>query len=462
MPPPPPSPASAWRRAFRSRKPDLLILAVFLALSLLLDARGIDHASPDTVTYVQPAQSLAADAGFGITTADGYRPEFIRTPLYPLLLAGFFELLGPAGLTGSIWFQRLLWGLIVTFAFPGVGAAPTRRGKMLSAVGKGLCLLSPQVLVNASLAITDLLFACLVTIGLRAASRMLDDDAWPSAAWAGLLLGAATLTRPAGKLLPVVLALVALAGMRWRGRRRVGAVAVFLVAATLLPLGWSVRNWNLSGHFTLSPFSGASLAWHRQALIARMAREGESFGDPLEDRYAALVAADDNALLALQSLKAERGLDDFASNALAGRVATQAVRRHPALYARDSLYHMLNMVMAPADAQALCRAAFGGNRAIDTSLGSAARDRVWSALAFQGVVRLGNLFAFVLLPLAVGLHAARRGRLDLRDGLYLASAGYFVVATSLMVSTYGRFLLPVLPTVAHLLCVRAASNDVEE
>jgi hypothetical protein len=70
-------------------------------------------------------------------------------------------------------------------------------------VGKVLCLLSPQVLVNASLAITDLPFACLVALGLHAASRMLGDASWRRAAWAGLLLGAATLTRPGRQAAPV-------------------------------------------------------------------------------------------------------------------------------------------------------------------------------------------------------------------------------------------------------------------
>ena len=122
----------------RTRKTDLLIFAVYLALSGLLDARGIEHVSPDTTTYVQPAEGLSAGAGFAVPAADGtYRPEFIRTPLYPLYLAGFLGLFGPAGLLGSIWFQRTCWGLIVVFAFPGIGAAPTRRGRTLCAVGKG-------------------------------------------------------------------------------------------------------------------------------------------------------------------------------------------------------------------------------------------------------------------------------------------------------------------------------------
>jgi hypothetical protein len=444
----------------RTRKADLLIFAVYLAFSALLDARGLEHASPDTPTYVQPAESLAAGTGFAVTAPDGsHRPEFIRTPFYPLVLAGFLKLFGSSGVTVSIWFFRLLWGLIVVFAFPGIRAAATRRGRTLCALGKALCLLSPQVLVNASLAITDLPFACLVALGLHAASRMLDEASWRRAAWAGLLLGAATLTRPGGKLLPLVLALVALAAIwRRRDRRAVGAVAVFLVAATLLPFGWSVRNWNLSGHFTLSPFSGASIAWHRQTMIARMARDNQTFGGLAEDRYARLVAEQDNALLALQSLKTERALDDFESNAVAGRVGMQAVRLHPLRYAGDSLYHMVNMVMAPADAQALCRELFGYGRALDTSLGAAARERVWSALLFQGTVRLGNLLAFLVLPLVICIYAGRRGSLALNDWLYVASAGYFVVMTSLMVSTYGRFLLPVLPTIAHFLCVRAGST----
>jgi hypothetical protein len=448
----------------RTRKADLLIFAVYLAVLALLDARGIEHASPDTPTYVQPAESLAAGTGFAVTAPDGsHRPEFVRTPFYPLVLAGFLKVFGSGGVPASIWFVRLLWGSIIVFAFPGIGAAAAKRARVLCAVGKVLGLLAPQVLVNASLAITDLPFACLVGLGLHAASRMLDEASWRRAAGAGLLLGAATLTRPGGKLLPLVLALVALAWI-WRrhDRRAIGAVAAFLVAATLLPMGWSARNWYLSGHFTLSPFSGASIAWHRQSLIARMARDNQTFGGLLEDRYARLVAEQDNALLALQSLKTERALDDFESNAVAGRVGEHAIRRHPLRYAGDSLYHMINIVMAPADAQALCRVVFDYGPAFDTSLGAAARQRVWSALLFQGIVRVGNLFAFLVLPLAICAFAARRGRLDVGDWLYLASAAYFIVATSLMVSTYGRFLLPVLPTVAHFLCVRAGSIDVSD
>ena len=273
---------------------------------------------------------------------------------------------------------------------------------------------------------------------------------------AGLLLGLATVTRPVGKLLPVILVAawwVASRSRKQRGGRRFDSkvATVFLIASMALPLCWSARNWQRSGRFTLAPLFGANLAVHRQERIATMARGGVGFGGPEENRYARLVAEKDNTLSALETVKAELGLDDFAGDALAARVGVQAVRRDPLAYARDVVFHMFNLAMAPADAQTVGRVLFGWDRAIDTPLMTAIHERVWTALAFQGVVRLAGLITFLLLPLAVCLQTWRQGQWRLADGCYLATLLYFIVLTSLLISTYGRFLLPVLPGVAHFL-----------
>jgi hypothetical protein len=453
-----------WTIAFRRRRVDWLIFAVFLATCAVLDAHGIEHTQPDTHTYVQPAENLLAGAGFATRTAAGaLHPEFIRTPLYPLYLAAFLGIFGSAGMMASIWFQRIAWGLIMVLAFPGIGEGTRRPARVLCAVGKALCLLSPQTLVNASTLMSDLSFACLVALGLHATTRAMREGGGAAAVGAGLSLGLATLTRPVGKLLPLVIAAVWLISawwpatgrderplaLRW-GRTRI--VVVFLIAAMALPLGWSARNWQLSGHFTLTPFFGANIALHRREMIERLVREGATFGGPGEDRYAQLVAEQDNALSALTTLKPELGLDDFAGDALAGRVGMQALRRHPLIYVRDSIYHAFNLAMAPADAQELCSVLFRWDRAVATPLVAAIRDRVWSALAFQAAVRCGGLLGFIVLPAAVCLVTMRRRGWRPADGIYLASGLYFVVATSLVITTYGRFLLPVLPSVAHVLC----------
>jgi 4-amino-4-deoxy-L-arabinose transferase-like glycosyltransferase len=421
-----------------------VILSVYLLMCLLLDARRINPVTPDTHTYVQPAENLLAGHGFVSPAADGtLHPEFLRTPVYPLYLAAFVGVAGQKGLAVSVWFQRIAWGLIITLGFPG-----TRK----SILGKALCLLSPQTLVNASLLMSDLLFACLVALGLRAASRAFRDAASGSAACAGLLLGLATLTRPVGKLLPIALIVVVLLGLRRSNRGPLARTTVaFLIAASVLPLGWSARNWQLSGHFDLSPLFGANLSTHRKDLIARMVHEGASFGGSLENRYAELVAEQGNALSALVTLETAAGLDQFAGDAVAARVGIEAVRRHPILYARDSVYNMVNIVMAPADAQMLFQVLLGWDRSVTTSLGDATRERVWSALAFQGLVRLSGVVLFLLLPVAVCFRQGRREGLRLDDTLHIGAAFYFVVVTSLVISTYGRYLLPVLPSLAHTL-----------
>ena len=457
--------ANRWadlNSALRARGIDALVFALFLTMSAVLDARGIEHFEPDSHTYIQPAESLSAGAGFATRAADGaLRPEFVRTPFYPLYLAAFLHVVGPDGLIASIWCQRVCWGLLIVAVYPGVGVMATRRGRLLCGFGKALCLLSPPSLVTASHVMSDVPFACLVTLGLFTAVRAAREGGrLGDAVAAGLLLGMATLTRPVGKLLPILIASLWWASLWWGGNRgdeRLGArsrrthIVVFLIAALVLPFGWSVRNWHLSGHFTLTPFFGANIALHRREAIEGMVREGATFGGPTEARYAQLVAEQDNALSALATLKAELGLDDFAGDALAGRVGMEALRRHPWMYARDAVYHMFNIVMAPADAQVVSRVLFRWERAAGTSLAEAVRGRVWSAVLFQGITRIGNLFVFLVLPMAVTIHAVRRGRLRLADGIYFGAACYFVVATSLVVTTYGRFLLPVLPSVAYAL-----------
>jgi hypothetical protein len=53
---------------------------------------------------------------------------------------------------------------------------------------------------------------------------------------------------------------------------------------------------------------------------------------------------------------------------------------------------------------------------------TAIHERVWTALAFQGVVRLAGLMAFLLLPLAVCLQTWRQGLWRLAGGFNLATA----------------------------------------
>jgi hypothetical protein len=178
-----------------------------------------------------------------LAAGDGYiqplvvSPDHVATadkpPLYPLLLA----LPSLAG-WDSITAQRVLSCLM----------------------GAALVAGAPLLVVLDGALRSESLYAPLVAFALLAAYRLKDRPTLGRAAALGALGGAAALTRSEAVLLLVLL--VAAVVLRlpggWRGRLRVGAVALGAAALVLAP--WVIRNWAEFERPLLSTNSG-SLAY---------------------------------------------------------------------------------------------------------------------------------------------------------------------------------------------------------
>jgi 4-amino-4-deoxy-L-arabinose transferase-like glycosyltransferase len=190
------------------------------------------------------------------------RPTAFRAPLWPATLAGVYAVTDP--LTSDRWLAgRIANALLGTAAVALMGLIATRlwgRRPGLLALGLGaVCL--PLVMIGLSL-LTETLFV-LFELGAVAAAVMAAGSAhrvrWALAA--GLLVGAASLTRTNGivLLVPLVWALWG-PSPRWSWRA-LTPVAVLVAATAVVIAPWTIRNARAMDAFVpVSTETGSALA----------------------------------------------------------------------------------------------------------------------------------------------------------------------------------------------------------
>ncbi len=223
-------------------------------------------------------RTLAYDiiGGNGYRTASGARTAF-RSVGYPLFLAGAIRI-------GHAVPVELPIRMIIGFAQAVVGTvtvivtgllARRRCSPLAGVVAASVLALWPSLVLMTGIALTETLFTCLLACGIAIAFWS-EHPGERRLRWAGVVLGLATLTRPAA--VPVV-AVVALSV--WarradadRARQACGALAVgFLLA--LLP--WVFRNALEMGSFVPTDTHGGY-------ALCQSNRPGAGPEDPA-DRY---------------------------------------------------------------------------------------------------------------------------------------------------------------------------------
>ena len=231
---------------------------------------------PDSAEYVAIGHNVVAGHGFSADPAPPYRPDLRRTPAYPSLLAGAF--LMPNGGLRLASFLGVLAGAAAVAATFWMAARLFGRSAALVA---GLFLALDLTSISYSVVImTEALFTLLLVAGVSVLMKRPLGSA--VSIRGGLLLGCATLCRPAGLLLaPVSLPLCAWqqsgGGRIARDYLRVNAV--FLLVLLL----WIGRNFIVAGTPTLSSIWSVNLYFHRAAAVeARL--EGRTV-DEVRDRW---------------------------------------------------------------------------------------------------------------------------------------------------------------------------------
>ncbi len=246
-----------------------VIFGIFVALNGLLIIFSVPDgpyvAGADVAVSIEPARSLLEGKGF--VHPDG-RPFTWGTPLYPVFLSVFIGLFPwEIALIAIVFVQcALLYSIglmtrsMTSFILPKAGT-----------LAQILLVFNPNILITAHLLQTEILFTFLLTGALLLILSYGKAPSLSKAVIAGVLVGAATLVRPVGQfvilLLPALLVIVA-AKYEWATIRRslsAGVVSLLIAGLTVSP--WVLRNYIVLGESVLTTNAGFYLAAQYRQLL---------------------------------------------------------------------------------------------------------------------------------------------------------------------------------------------------
>lgn len=199
--------------------------------------------------YFEIAQNLLAGNGFARLAPPPVIPDSVRTPLYPLIIAGLQATFG--GSKALLILQILLGGLtaVITWLF-----AKEFLGDGVAALLTGLAVaLEPLGAYLSGIMLTETVFTFLFLLTIYLFTRYLKNPRLLLLILFSLLLGATTLVRPTTQYLPLFLIFI----MWLSNERRVTKVlcirALILLGVFLLVLSpWLYRNYEVFGSANLN------------------------------------------------------------------------------------------------------------------------------------------------------------------------------------------------------------------
>lgn len=314
----------------------LLVGGVALALRLAFSFRAPPFVTNDSLSYLLP--------GFDLARGVDFAPILKRPPMYPLFVGGVVTLFGEE-LRVLMLLQHLLGAATALCAF-GIGRLTFGpAGGVLAGL---FTALSGPLLVMEHYLMSETLFGALLAGGLLAfllgvGRAGAEPRVGLGLGWfglAGLLLGLATLTRPIGQLLMLLL-LGSLPLLLPRRRSTLLRGLVLLGCFALVVVPWMARNWAVQGTFAVAGGLGEGLAVRTIRYDQRFDFREPPGGDP--DRVLARArgiyreeARDGSAFELARRLREELRVGEARADALMREIALGAIRNQPAYYLRGT------------------------------------------------------------------------------------------------------------------------------
>lgn len=299
--------------------------AILLRLPLLFDERPTLR--NDSYGYLSVANQLSA----------GFSPiSLIRPPGYPLLIA-VADLVLPGSREQAVIIAQHLIGTALAV---GVLLVAWRLfGRAPAIVAAVVAVVSPQMLAVEHEVLSDFLFTVLVFAGIAALALAVQEEepALRRLAVIGVLFGGATLVKPLGQVLVVVVPIVLILSVpRRRYALRGSLAATLAMAAVVVP--WIAHNYIRFDRAVISTIGDQALFW--RAFDGPHALPFA--GDDAQTRWVRRRyerAAAGGPPVTVWKLRAEliaRGYSSEAATRLQKRIAKRSIRASPGLYAEGT------------------------------------------------------------------------------------------------------------------------------
>jgi 4-amino-4-deoxy-L-arabinose transferase-like glycosyltransferase len=263
-------------KATIQRHPDATLLALIGMVAALLRLAFL-YRVPVLLTGDSQSHFLP---GFDLVHGYSFEPELRRPPGYALFAAGTILLLGD-DLRALAFVQQVLG---VATALLAYGLGRITFGRAAGLLAGLLVAINGALIVSGQSIMTETLFTFLLLLTLLLLLKAGKSGHWGWALLAGVVLGAAALTRPVAQILvlAVPLAFLLYAPRAWRRPWPVvRSSAIVGLGVLLVMVPWMLRN--MAEHGTLSAAGGLG-----RSLIARTVKYDEGFFDvarpePAED-----------------------------------------------------------------------------------------------------------------------------------------------------------------------------------
>ena len=299
--------------------------AILIRLPLLFDKRPTLR--PDSYGYLSVANELSV----GLS-----RLSLVRPPGYPLLIA-VADLVLPGSREQAVIIAQHLIGAGVAV---GVLLVAWRLfGKAPAIVAAIIAVLSPQMLAIEHAVLSDFLFTVLVFAGIAALALAVQEEqpALRRLAVVGVLFGAATLVKPLGQVLVVVVPIVLILSLpRRRYALRASLAATLAMAAVVLP--WIAHNFIRFDRAVISTIGDQALFWRAFDGPHALPFAGHDTQTRwVRRRYERAAAG--GPPIGVWKLRGElvrRGYSPDAASRLPKKLAIRAIRASPGLYAEGT------------------------------------------------------------------------------------------------------------------------------
>lgn len=322
----------------------LTILCVALAARLLffvavhpwtLTTKQQLDLNNDSPGYHDLAVTLLAHGKF--TRGIEREPDALRTPGYPLFVAGIYAIAGErpwAAMLAQLLLDAIACALLFRSLRRVIGDAAATWSAWFYA-------LDPHLLLYGTLLLSDTLFVFVLVVALWLTVELIDGGyRRRDALLLGLALGVDTLIRPVGQYLPILVGGALLVLLRRELRRGLVVCAVLCGGVLIALLPWLARNQQQFGEFALST-SGAYNLLVLNVAPVEAAKRGVDF-----DTMVRLLMAEVDSL-ALSAGDDPATLSEFQRAEYWKRTALTHVQREPATmaaaYGKGVVFTFLNL-----------------------------------------------------------------------------------------------------------------------